>query len=282
MVFELLQSVRRSPFYFKSRNLHTGLVEFGRLQGFIPTSHVPQLQRVRNQGTLAGQKAKLIGEELLLNVIEVDRQHHRLVLSAKTAQEERRTQRLLELKRAEGETITGIITSLVDFGAFVDLDGVEGLLHISEIAWQKVKKPNEHLNPGEEVDVLIKSVDVERERVSLSRKALLPDPWESFAQTHADGDLVEGVVIDVLDFGAFVRITEGIDGLLHVSEMDGTRDFAPQDLLFPDDAILVRILNIQPEKQRLALSQRRISQAEEAGWNWHRQQASAMPADEEE
>ena len=258
------------------------LVEFGRLQGFIPTSHVPQLQRVRNRGPLAGQKEKLIGEKLLLNVIEVDRQHHRLVLSAKTAQEERRKQRLLELKREEGETITGIISSLVDFGAFVDLDGVEGLLHISEIAWQKVKGPDEYLNPGDEVDVLIKSVDVERERVSLSRKALLPSPWELFAQTHADGDLVEGVVIDVVDFGAFVRITDGIDGLLHVSEMDGTRDFTPQDLLFPDDTILVRILSIQPEKQRLALSQRRVSQDEELGWIWQQQQASAMPADEEE
>jgi small subunit ribosomal protein S1 len=258
------------------------LVEFGRLQGFIPTSHVPQLQRLRNQGALAGQKAKLIGEELLLNVIEVDRQHHRLVLSAKTAQEERRAQRLLELKRTEGETITGIITSLVDFGAFVDLDGVEGLLHISEIAWQKVERPDEYLNQGEELDVLIKSVDVENERVSLSRKALQTSPWELFAQTHADGDLVEGVVVDVVDYGAFVRISEGIDGLLHVSEMDGTRDFAPQDLLFPDDIILVRILNIQPERQRLALSQRRVSQDEELGWDWHRQQSSAMLADEEE
>ena len=258
------------------------LVEFGRLQGFVPTSHVPHLQRVRNQGAMAGQKAKLVGKELPLKVIEVDRQRRRLILSAKTAQKEWRKRRLRELNREEGETITGVVSNLVDFGAFVDLDGVEGLLHVSEIAWQKVERPDEYLNPGQEVDVLIQSVDVQRERISLSRKALLPDPWERFAQTHAEGDLVEGVVTGVVDFGAFVKVAEGVEGLIHVSEMHGTRDFAPHDILFPDDTVLVRILDIQLERHRLGLSQRRISQDEELEWIWHRQQASAMPADEEE
>jgi small subunit ribosomal protein S1 len=258
------------------------LVEFGHLRGFVPTSHVPQLQSVYDQSKLSSQKNKLVGENLPLKVIEVDPQRKRLVLSAKKAQKEVRQQRLLALKLKEGETITGRVTSLVKFGAFVDLDGIEGLIHISEIAWQNVEKPADYLTPGEEVDVLIRSVDVEQERVSLSRKALLPSPWELLDQTHAPGDLVEGIVTNVTDFGAFMLITDGIEGLVHVSEMRGARGTAPQDILVPGDTVLVRILNIQPEKQRLALSQRRVSQNEEMEWIWQRQQTEVLPGDEEE
>jgi small subunit ribosomal protein S1 len=247
------------------------VVAFSHLRGFVPASHIPQLQHIHNQHTLLSQKAKLVGEELLLKVIEVDRQRRRLVLSAKKAQKERRQQRLLELKLKQGKTTTGRVTNLVKFGAFVDLDGVEGLIHISEIAWQKVEKPAEFLTPGEEVEVLIQSVDVERERVSLSRKALLPSPWELFAQTHAAGDLVEGVVTNVVDFGSFALVADGIEGLIHVSEMLGTQDAAPQEVLVPGDTVLVRILKIQPEQQRLALSQRRVGQNEEMEWIWQRQ-----------
>jgi ribosomal protein S1 len=240
------------------------------------------LRHVRSQHTLVSQKAKLLGEELLLKVIEVDSKRRRLVLSAKKARKELRQQRLLELKLKEGDTVTGRITNLVNFGAFVDLDGVEGLIHISEIAWQRVEKPSEFLTPGEEIEVLIQSVDVEQERVSLSRKALLPSPWESFAQSHNVGDLIEGVVTNVVDFGAFALVAEGIEGLIHANEMHGTQDFAPQDVLLPGDTVLVRILNIQPERQRLGLSQRRVSQNEEMEWIWQRQQSSALASDEEE
>jgi small subunit ribosomal protein S1 len=256
------------------------LVSFGHLRGFVPTSHVPQLQYVHNQHKLASQKAKLLGKELPLKVIEVDRRRRRLVLSAKKAQKELRQQLLLALKLKEGEIITGRVTGLVNFGAFVDLDGIEGLIHISEIAWQKVEDPAEFLTPGEEVEVLIQSVDLERERISLSRKALQPSPWELFAQTHAAGDLAEGVVTGVVDFGAFVLINDDIEGLIHISEMRGTRDFAPQDILTPGDTVLVRILKIQPQQQRLALSQRRVSQQEETDWIWQRQQAAALAGDE--
>jgi small subunit ribosomal protein S1 len=243
---------------------------------------VPQLQHVHDQRQLASQKAKLVGEELPLKVIEVDRRRQRLVLSAKKAQKEHRQERLLVLKEQEGETITGRITNLVKFGAFVDLGGIEGLIHISEIAWQKVDDPAEFLTPGEEIDVLIRTVDIERERVSLSRKALLPGPWELFTQNYAVGALVEGVVTNVADFGAFVLVAEGIEGLVHISEMRGTQDFAPQDVLFPGDTVLGRILKIQPERQRLALSQRRVSQTEEMEWVWERQQAALRLEDEEE
>jgi small subunit ribosomal protein S1 len=258
------------------------LVSFGHLRGFVPASHVPQLQNVQGSYELQAKKAALVGEELLLNVIEVDSKRRRLILSAKKAQKEARQQRLEELQLKEGRTITGTITNLVDFGAFIDLKGVEGLIHISEIAWEKVEDPAEYLEPGEEVEVEIMSVDVDRLRISLSRKALMPSPWELFEQRHNIDDLVEGVVTSVADFGAFVLVGEGIEGLIHVSEMNGTQDFTPQDILSPGDAVLVRILNIQPVKERLSLSQRRVSSDEEVQWIWQRQQETNLLLEEEE
>jgi len=242
------------------------LADFGYLKGFVPASHVPQLQGMRDRRTLLSRKTELVGEEMLLNVIEVDRQRQRLILSAKKGQHAWRRQKLQELKLKEGATITGRINNLVEFGVFVDLDGIEGLIHISEIAWQKVEDTREHFSIGDEVEVLIRSVDIDRERISLSRKALLPSPWESYAKKHFPGDLVEGVVTSVTGFGAFVRVAEGIEGLVHTSEMYGTQDFVPQDLISPGDKVLVRILDIKPEEQRLSLSQRRVTQSEEIVW----------------
>jgi small subunit ribosomal protein S1 len=258
------------------------MVSFGHLRGFVPASHVPQLRFLHNPDRLTSEKAKLVGQELALKVIDVNPQRRRLVLSAKKAQKELRHERLLELKAIEGDTITGRIANLVKFGAFVELDGIEGLIHISEIAWHKVDSPADILKRGEEVEVMIQSVDIERERVSLSRRALLPSPWETFDEKHESGELVEGVVASVVDFGAFVLIEDGIEGLLHVSEMRGTKDFAPQDVLLPGDIVLVRIIDIQPEAQRLALSQKRVSQIEEMEWTFRREQPEAHLDDEEE
>jgi small subunit ribosomal protein S1 len=259
------------------------MVAFRRLRGFVPASHVPQLQFLHKQDRLASEKAKLVGQELPLKIIDVNPQRRRLVLSVKKAQSELRQTRLQELKAREGETITGRITNLVKFGAFIDLDGIEGLIHISEIDWQKVERPADFLARGQEIEVMIQSVDIERERISLSRKALLPSPWELFAQTHQEGQLLEGVVASVVDFGAFVLVEDHIEGLLHASEMRGTKDFAPQDILVPGDTLLVRILNIQPELQRLALSQKRVSHSAEMEWTFRRENELAMkPGDEEE
>jgi small subunit ribosomal protein S1 len=258
------------------------LVSFGHLRGFVPASHVPQLQNIKGPYELQARKASLVGEELLLNVIEVDIKRRRLILSAKKAQKELRQQRLEELQLKEGRTITGTITNLVDFGAFIDLKGVEGLIHISEIAWEKVEDPAEYLMPGEEVEVEIMAVDVDRVRVSLSRKALMPSPWELFEQNHNLDDLVEGVVTSVADFGAFVLVDDGIEGLIHISEMHGSQDFTPQDLLSPGDTVLARILNIQPDKERLSLSQRRVSKVEEIQWIWQRQKETTVLLEDEE
>lgn len=247
------------------------MVSFGHLHGFVPTSHIPQLRHIHNPSKLASVKSKLVGEELPLKILEVDRQRKRLVLSAKKAQKEVRQNRLQELKGMEGEVITGRVLNLVNFGAFVDLDGIEGLIHISEIAWQQVNDPAKFLTRGEEVTVLIQSVDVDRERVGLSRKALLPNPWEVFAQTHTDGELIGGVITTVKDFGAFALVSEGIEGLIHISEIRGSRDSAPSDVFSPGDSVVVRILKIEPDQERLSLSQRRVSQQEEVNWLWQHQ-----------
>lgn len=258
------------------------LVAFGHLRGFVPSSQVPQLQNIHNQTVLATRKAELVGEKLLLKVIEVDSGNRRLVLSAKKAQKELRQQRFQELKLKEGDTIVGRVTNLMRFGAFVDLDGVDGLLHISEIAWQNVENPADFVSLGEEIEVMIQSVDIKRERVGLSRKALLPSPWILFDQTYSSGDLMEGVVTNVTDFGAFVRVADGIEGLVHVSEMQESKDFAPQDVLSKGDTLLVRILEIQPEKQRMSLSRRRVNRNEEIEWTWQREQQTAALAEDEE
>lgn len=258
------------------------LVEFGQLQGFVPNSHVPRLASVFDRQERKKTKSDMINSTVSAKVMEIDRSRRRLILSAKEAREERRQKRFAELKEMEGETVTGRVTNLVDFGAFIDLDGAEGLLHISEIAWEKVDNPSDWLNPGDEIEILIKSVDEERERISLSRKELLPSPWNVFDDTHEEGDLVEGVVTNVVDFGAFVHVDDGIEGLIHVSEINGMQDFLPKDILTPGDTILVRILDIQPERQRLALSQRRVGQEEEMEWIWGREQQMSMNEDEEE
>lgn len=263
------------------------VVAFGNLHGFIPNSHVPQLKHIRDRGEMVSYKARMVGDELPLKVIEVDRDRRRLVLSARAAQRAFRAQRFAELKQQEGETLTGRVTSLVKFGAFVDLGGVEGLVHMSEIAWQQVTEAADHLAVGDEIAVKLLTVDVERERIGLSRKALLPNPWHAFEAAHAPGELLEGVVTNVAEFGAFVRVADGIEGLVHVSEMHGARGQDPRELLVAGDTVLVRIVRIEPERERLGLSQRRVSREEEMAWIWQQAaeqepEAAPEPAAEDE
>lgn len=260
------------------------LVKFGNLRGFIPNSHVPDLQHIHDRRQLTSAKSKMVGNELPLKVIEVDRDRRRLVLSMKAAQKEVRERRLRELQ--VGEVIEGRVASIVDFGAFVDLGGVDGLVHISNLAWRQVGHPSEVVSEGDEIEVLIESVDVERERVSLNRKALQPNPWEEFAEKHEEGELIEGVVTKVVDFGAFVQVSPGIEGLVHVSEIRIYGSGDPKDVLQTGDVLLVRILSIDPDRERLGLSQRRVGMQEEMEWMQRRPAPPEMLeeefADEEE
>jgi ribosomal protein S1 len=205
-------------------------------------------------------KENLIGQTLFLKVIEVNQKRNRLILSERAAKQEARQQRLAELE--EGQVLTGHIINLQSYGAFIDLSGVDGLLHISEIAHYRVKHPDEVFSLGDEVEVLVKSINIERERVSLSRKALLPSPWDTIEEIFLVDDLVSGKVSSVKDFGVFVEIDSGLVGLVHASQMSTY----PDGLLQIGDEILARILIIDPLKERIALSIDDVSASEIAQW----------------
>ena len=239
------------------------VVQFGRLRGFVPNSHVPELRRDGGDD-LKDQKEDLIGGELVVKVIEVNQKRRRLVLSSRAARRERRLLRLKEL--AVGSVISGKVVNLVDFGAFVDLGGVDGLVHISELDWTRVDHPSELLELGQEVDVKILDVDVERERISLSRKALEPNPWQTVSERYSPGSLVEGEITNVRDFGAFVMLPEGVEGLIHVSEIGLAGPGDPRDVVRPADKVLVRVVDIEPDRERISLSLNRVSKEEQLDW----------------
>ncbi len=235
-------------------NLNRGgiLVQYRQLRGFVPNSHVSSLRYIRNTEERDRLKQELEGETLPLKIIEVDRERRRLVMSALEAEQERRKERLNEL--TEGEIVRGVVENLTDFGAFVNLGGVSGLIHVSKLDWRRVNHPSEVLQAGDEVEVLIEQVDTERERISLNRQAVLPNPWEMASDTYNVGDELEGVVTNVVDFGAFVRVPAGVEGLVHVSEMPTFVTDKPSEIVQRGETVKVRVLSIDPRRERLALS----------------------------
>lgn len=250
------------------------IVKFGYLQGFVPNSHLPDVKEVHDVRERTRRKAKLVSTEMPLTVIEVDADHQRLVLSATEAEREQKRLRLQHLN--PGDVVKGTVVHLKDYGAFVDIgQGLTGLLHVSKIAHEHVNHPQDVLHIGDEIEVVIEEVSVSRERISLNRQATLADPWQSFAAAHQVGDLMEGQVTSLVEYGAFIRVEGGIEGLLHISEIQLPSDTPLEALLQPDDNILVRIIEISPEQQRLSLSMKRISAAEEINWlSTHHQQAA--------
>lgn len=240
------------------------LVQFGRLEGFIPNSHITEIRRGVSRQERDQTKADMIGQKLECKVLEVDQKQSRLLFSERDAKQERRDQRLQELE--PGQVLTGKIVNIVDFGAFVDLGGVDGLIHISELDWERIDRPSEVVDLGEEVEVEVIDVDAERERVSLSRKARLPSPWQMVQEKYNPGDLVEGKVTNVRDFGAFVEIPEGVVGLVHVSEIGFGGSGNPKELVKRGDTVLCRVMDIEPDKERMSLSMQRVTYDEQISW----------------
>jgi len=226
------------------------LASFGRLRGFVPNSHLLSVSRGLRGDRLYQAKSDLVGQTLSLSVIEVDQYQRRLVLSERVANRHRRRQLLDEL--VEGETRTGVVCNLVKFGAFVDLGGLDGLIHISELAWGRVKHPSQVVSTGDEVEVYILSVDRKRQRVGLSRKRLLPNPWTFVSERFHVDQVVKGTVAKVVDFGVFVGLGKGVEGLLHISEIPGGKAACTE--LEPGASITVRVLRIDSWQQRIALS----------------------------
>ncbi|MCZ7540071.1 MAG: S1 RNA-binding domain-containing protein [Anaerolineae bacterium] len=236
------------------------IVPFGNLRGFVPASHVTNLPRGLNEEERTEFLTAMIGQPISVKVIEVNRRRRRLVLSQREAQRELRDANKDELLSAlaEGETRTGIVSGLRDFGAFVDLGGADGLIHISELAWHRVKHPREVLRVGQEVEVYVLRLDQEGRRIGLSLKRLQPNPWSQVDEMYHVGQVVEGVISRVTQFGAFVSMEPGIEALLHASQIADPAPENPADLLHDGQTIQARIISIEPHRQRLGLSIRDI------------------------
>ncbi len=242
------------------------IVPFGNLRGFVPASHVVNLPRGLNEEERTAHLRGMIGQQIAVKVIEVNRRRRRLVLSQREAQRELRDaskdQLLASLQ--EGETRHGVVSGLRDFGAFVDLGGADGLIHISELAWHRVKHPREVLSVGDEIDVYVLRLDQEGRRIGLSLKRLQPNPWSQVDEMYHVGQIVEGTISRVTQFGAFVSLEPGIEALLHASQLSEPAPANPSDLLREGMTIQARIISIEPHRQRLGLSIRDVEGALDA------------------
>lgn len=248
------------------------IMPFGNLRGFIPASHVVDLPRGLNEEDRVNYLDNLVGEEISVKVIEVNRKRRRLVFSQRLAERENRQARKEELleKLEEGDIRKGIVSGLCDFGAFVDLGGADGLIHISELAWHRVNHPEEVVSVGEKVEVYILHLDDSGKRIGLSLKRLQPNPWDIVEETYHIGQLVEGTVSRIEPFGAFVSMEPGIEALLHVSQLSQGEPVEPRELLYEGQRILTRIISIETNKQRLGLSLKEVTEGEMAQWEEHR------------
>ena len=255
------------------------LVEFGRLRGFVPNSQLVEVPRGISNEQQNKIKGDLVGTMLPVKIIEVNQRRNRLVLSETAA---RRTLRADLLEDLEiGSVVKGRVVNIVDYGAFVDIGGLNGLIHVSKLDWQHVEHPSEVLSVGDEVEVRIDNVDVERERISLNRQACIPDPWESIHNEYQSNDLVTGIISSVADFGVFVDLPSGITGLVHISEMESYNISNPREWAVEGEELLVRIISIDADRQRIGLSLDRVTQAEFNDWMTSRD-ASYQPIEEEE
>jgi len=241
------------------------IVQVGRLRGFVPASQVSQTRRMRYQGDTPEQRwSEMNGEKLVARVIEVDRERHRLILSERAATQESREamkERLLTEINI-GETRRGRVTSLANFGAFVNINGADGLVHLSELSWERVDHPSKMLKVGDEVDVKVISIDQERRRIGLSLRQLQKDPWENHVSNYKVGQLVEGTITRLVKFGAFARIDEYVEGLIHISELSEDRIEHPKEVVNEGDKVALRIIRIEADKRRIGLSLRKVDSAQ--------------------
>jgi small subunit ribosomal protein S1 len=235
------------------------------LRGFVPASQISMNRRNAVQGdTPDARWAKMIGQPITIRVIEVDRQRRRLILSERAANPESRQslkERIIE-ELQEGEIRTGRVTSLADFGAFVNINGADGLVHLSEISWERIQHPSEALEVGQEVKVKIISIDREKKRIGLSIRALQDDPWQEKVGKFKVGMLVEGVITRLTKFGAFARLEGDVEGLIHISEISENRIEHPKEVLHEGDTVNLRVIRIDPEQRRIGLSLRKVDSAQ--------------------
>jgi small subunit ribosomal protein S1 len=232
------------------------IVDLG-VRGFLPASLV-DIRRVQDLDDF-------LGKQLRCKVIELNRSRNNVVLSRRAVlEEERKEMRQAILDRlSPGDVVEGTISNIVDFGAFVDLDGIDGLIHISELSWSHVNHPSELLEIGQEVSVKVLDIDRERQRISLGLKQTQTDPWQQVVDTYDEGDVIEGRVTKVVTFGAFVEILPGVEGLVHISELAGHHVESPREVVQQGDAVRAKIIEMDAERRRLSLSLKRVEEGED-------------------
>ncbi|MGH2621213.1 MAG: 30S ribosomal protein S1 [Anaerolineales bacterium] len=251
------------------------IVNLGRLRGFMPASQVSLPRRRRAEGETPDQRwGRMVGEQIVSKVIEVDRQRNRLILSERSAAREAREalkERLIS-QLTVGEERTGHIISLADFGAFVDIGGADGLVHVSEISWKRVINPRDVLKIGDEVRVKVLGVDPERNRISLSIRELEANPWELIREKYGEGKLVQAKITKLTKFGAFASLAGledyGIEGLVHISELSDQRITHPGEAVQEGQDLTLRVLRVEPERRRIGLSLRRVDSADYVEQDW--------------
>lgn len=231
------------------------LVDLGDTRGFVPASQLVSFQRQSKEEERMQELAHYVDRVLRLQVIELDRAHNRLILSERVANPPALHAEQILATIEPQQTRQGVVRNVTDFGAFVDLGGVEGLIHVSEMSWQYVRHPSDVLAPGQPVDVYVMEVNREQKRIACSIKRLTSNPWHVAAEKLHAGALIDGVITSAVSFGVFVRVLDSIEGLVHVSELDGNLTLS-RDELKEGQAIKVRVIDIDPNQQRLRLSLR--------------------------
>jgi len=259
------------------------IVRLGKVRGFVPSSQVTSLRGRRRGDDTEDPLAAMVGNQMQLKVIEIDRSRNRLILSERAAMREWRKQHkerlLAELQ--EGDVRTGEVISICDFGAFVDLGGADGLIHLSELSWRRVSHPSELLKVGDEVEVYVLNVDRDRKRIGLSLKRLRADPWTLVAENYSVGQLVEGTITKLVKFGAFARIfDDDIEGLIHLSELSEERITHPREVVQENDVRTLRIIRIDPEQRRIGLSLKRVASSEYLDVDWQDEYEQDEPVDD--
>lgn len=239
------------------------LVQVGQLRGFMPISQLANNRNFNRDRSTADQLRLIVGQPITAKVIEVDRSRNRLILSERAAMKEQRAEQrerlLAELEH--GDVRNGRVVNLTDFGAFVDIGGIEGLVHISELSWKRVNDPSDVIQLGQEVEVYVLDVDQERQRVALSLKRLETDPWTIVDQLYDVGQLVEASVTKLAQFGAFARILDDyeLEGLIHISELSEDRVNHPREVVRPGQTVTLRIIRVDPEQRQIGLSLKQVS-----------------------
>jgi small subunit ribosomal protein S1 len=261
------------------------IIQMGRLRGFVPASQISLSRRMSYKGDTPEQRwGGMVGQPISVRVIEVDRQRRRLILSEKAAMKESREslkERLLD-ELEVGEERKGRVTSLADFGAFVNINGADGLVHLSEISWERIEHPSEVLQVGQEVQVKVISVDRDRRRIGLSLRQMQHDPWEDMVADFQVGQLVEGEITRLTKFGAFAKLNENLEGLIHISEISEKRIEHPKEVLAVGDIVTLRVIKVDTARRRIGLSMRKVESMKYSDMDWEMVLAEIEENDEPE